>query len=75
MYLDIHTRIKVSPMNEKEEKELRQEITLLRNEVKQLRQAVNLLLEMVIEHDDHETFDTEFVAPGLDRNDRFKMGM
>jgi len=63
-------------MRKKEEDKLRQEVTTLRNEVKQLRQAVNLLLEMMMEQDDHESYEIDYMGPSFDKNnDRFKMGM
>jgi hypothetical protein len=62
-------------MKKKDEEMLRREILTLRNEVKQLRDAVNLLLEMMIEHEDGEAYDVNFINQNLDKNDQFKMGM
>lgn len=62
-------------MDKENEDKLRQEIVALRGEVKQLRDVVNLLLEMVMEHDGEEEFDSSLGDLRSDRNDRLQLGM
>lgn len=62
-------------MDKENEDKLRQEIVALRGEVKQLRDVVNLLLEMVMEHDGEEEFDSSLGDLRYDRSDRLQLGM
>jgi len=58
-----------------EKEELKQEIVALRKEVKELREAVNLLMEMVMEHGEPEEFEMDYGDFRLDKNNRLPLGM
>jgi hypothetical protein len=61
-------------MTKETEEKLRKEVVALRGEVKQLREVVNMLLAMVMEHDGDE-YDIEFGDFKMDRNSNLKLGM
>jgi len=58
-----------------EKEQLKQEIVALRKEVKELREAVNLLMEMVMEHGEPEEFEVDYGDFRMDKNNRLPLGM
>jgi hypothetical protein len=58
-----------------EKEELKLEIVALRKEVKELREAVNLLMEMVMEHGEPEEFEVDYGDFRMDKNNRLPLGM
>ena len=57
------------------EKQLHDEVLALRKEVKELREVVNVLLEMVMEQGDTEEFEAVRTDLRPDKNNRLPMGM
>jgi len=58
-----------------EKEELKLEIVALRKEVKELREAVNLLMEMVMEHGEPDEFEVDYGDFRMDKNNRLPLGM
>ena len=58
------------------EQDLKKEIIQLRSEVQQLREMVNMLLDIVMEYENLEEPETEFGELSMDKHNRkFSMGM
>jgi len=58
-----------------EREQLMQEILCLRKEVKELRDAVNMLMEIVMEHGEPDEFEVDYGDFRMDKNNRLPMGM